>query len=167
MKATFCSISCIGFRYDDVVQIMNNRAGQPNIEQILIETHEVREGFEEARSMVLSNLSRVAETRPNDRFIQDLVKHVEQQKILYEHNFIALWRPTETLMSQDRIAVEKGLQTPPHISMLAHIDAIQQSFIACSELAKIAHRAGSHLRNLARIIHESRTRPWDSLHDVL
>lgn len=44
-------------------------------------------------------------------------------------------------------AAEKGLQTPPHFSILAHVNAIRQPFKACCNLSKVVRRAASHLEN--------------------
>ena len=53
-------------------------------------------------------------------------------------------------MSRDSVAIQAGLQTPPHFSVLAEVHAIQSPFIACEELAKINRKAASHLQNIEK-----------------
>jgi predicted nucleotide-binding protein len=44
-------------------------------------------------------------------------------------------------------ALEKGLVTPPHISVMAKAAALRAPFRACRDLSKVASRIAAHLKN--------------------
>nr|WP_243448330.1 TIR domain-containing protein [Candidatus Thiosymbion oneisti] len=52
-------------------------------------------------------------------------------------------------------AIQAGLHTPPHISVLAQVLAIRYPFTACEELSKLSWRAASHIQNVEK--HKSRS----------
>lgn len=53
-------------------------------------------------------------------------------------------------MSRDSNAIQAGIKTPPHISVMAKVCAIRSPFTACDELGKLARRVASHIENLER-----------------
>jgi predicted nucleotide-binding protein len=136
----------VEYRFGDVVDSINHIAGNPNISQQEKQSAEAQEYFEEAKSEILSCFSIVSESRPNDKFIEDLREKTEKQKILYAKDFIRVRVPSRAV-SRDSTALGQGFQTPPHFSVLANVHALRQPLIACGELSKIASRLASHLKN--------------------
>ncbi|MGA2093030.1 MAG: hypothetical protein ABSH16_06435 [Sedimentisphaerales bacterium] len=136
----------VEYRFGDVIDAINRIAGNPNINKQEKQSAEAQEYFEEAKYKILSCFSIISESRPNDKFIEDLREKVGKQKILYAKDFIRGGTPSRTV-SRDSTAVGQGFQTPPHISVLASIHALRQPLIACGELSKMASRLASHLKN--------------------
>lgn len=154
LKDTFAVEGTTGnwaeYIFQDVVNVINHMAGQPDITQQEKESKEAEEYFEEAKSTILSCFSRISKLTQNDKFIENLRKQAEKQGILYPKDFITYRRPSGSFMSRDTTAIGQGLQTPPHFSVLANINSLRQPFIACDELGKIARRFASHLSNQER-----------------
>jgi len=137
----------VEYTFQDVVNVINHLAGNPDITGHEKEAAKTQEYFEEAKYAILSCFSRISLSRSNDKFIDDLKEKTEKQKILYAKDFISRLRPSSSIMTRDTTALGQGLQTPPHISVLANMHALRQPLIACGELSKIARRVASHLSN--------------------
>ena len=135
------------YRFGDVIDKIKEIAGNPDITPQEKESKEVAEYFEEAQSMVVSQLYSVLKTKSKDKYISDLLDKAEKEKIVTANDFIKYLMPSGSIISRDLAAIEKGLQIPPHFSILAHVSAIRQPFIACCNLSKIVRRAASHLEN--------------------
>lgn len=136
------------YRFKDVEEEIKQNAGNPDISEQEKESQQAKEFFEEAKSSVLSLLSRAIDAKPNDKFMLDLREKTEKEKIFDESDFINAIKPSGQLMSRDMVALEKGLHTPPHINILAQVLALRNPFKACGELAKITQRAASHISNI-------------------
>jgi predicted nucleotide-binding protein len=135
------------YRFGDVIDTIKKFAGNPDITPQEKESKEVEEYFGEAQSAVVSRLYSVLKTKSEDKYISQLLDKAEKGRILYETDVINFLRPSGSIISGDMPAIEKGLQTPPHFSILARVNAIRQPFIACCNLSKIVRMAASHLEN--------------------
>lgn len=148
---TFGSETTVGnwreYGFGEVIDTIKEIAGNPDIAPQEKESKEVAEYFEEAQSVVVSQLHSVLETKSEDKYISQLLDKAENEKIFHANDFIKYLMPSGSIISRDLPAIEKGLQTPPHFSILAHVTAICQPFKACCNLSKIVRRAASHLEN--------------------
>lgn len=140
----------VEYTFQDVVNVINHLAGNPDVAQQEKKAAEAQEFFEEAKYMILSCFSRISEPTANDKFIEDLREKADKQKTLRADEFISYCRPSGSFMSRDTTAVGQGLKTPPHFSVLANVFALRQPLTACGELGKIARRLATHLRNQER-----------------
>ncbi len=76
-------------------------------------------------------------------------------------------------------AIQAGLHTPPHITVLAQILAIRYPFTACEKLSKLSRRAASHIQNVEKhrtqserigtnvFIGHGRSQVWKDLKDFI
>jgi len=140
----------VEYTFQNVVNVINHLAGNPDVAQQEKEAAKAQEFFEEAKYTILSCFSRISELTANDKFIEDLREKVDKQKTLCANDFISYCRPSGSFMSRDTTAVGQGLKTPPHVSVLANVHALRQPLTACGTLGKIARRLASHLRNQER-----------------
>ncbi len=167
------------YRFDDVIDLITQAAGNPDTTQQKEISKETSQAFEESQSGTLSLLSGALETRSNDKFLNDLLSKVERIKVFGANYIIDVMRPKGQMMSRDSVAIQAGLQTPPHLSILAQVHAIQSPFMACEELAKINRRAASHLQNIEKykskserigtnvFIGHGRSQIWKDLKDFI
>jgi predicted nucleotide-binding protein len=100
--------------------------------------------FQEAREEVLSALT-VALEKKEDGFVLRLKSQAEELKITSKFDFARAVQPRGQFMSRDMTAITKGIQTPPHLSIIAEVCTIQNVGECCDKLAKLARRAASHL----------------------
>jgi predicted nucleotide-binding protein len=138
------------YRFDDVVSAVEQLGGDPDISKQEKESETAKEFFEESQSHVLSLLSTVLEQRHGDKFLTDLRDKIQKMKVFRASDFIEALRPSGRLISRDMGAIEKGLCTPPHISVLVDVHAVKHPFKACEELSRVVKRAASHLTNLEK-----------------
>lgn len=137
-------------KFDDVIQLINDKAGNPDLAKIFSDGEKATEIFEEVKSQVLSIVYSNYGTE-NDKFFKGLVEKIEKTKNYTENDFISVRKPKGRMMSRDMIAVEKGLVTPPHIAVLAKAEAAKQPFQTCTELKKNILKLASHIENLEKI----------------
>lgn len=135
------------YRSDDVIEAISQEAGNPDTTQQKNTSKAIASELEDAQSNALSLLSSVIEFRKDDKFLKDILEKVEGMKIYGASDFVEVMRPKGQVMSRDMPAIQAGLHTPPHISVLANVHAIQYPFTACEELSKLSRRAASHLQN--------------------
>ncbi|MBA7479727.1 hypothetical protein ES707_15163 [subsurface metagenome] len=112
------------YRFDDVVNTILKLEGNPDLTKQQEQSKNAREYFDEAQSIVLSILSSFIATTSKDKFIQDLLGKAENEKLLKDTDFVAALRPSSSVMSRDSVAIEKGLLTPPHLSVLIRVNSI-------------------------------------------
>lgn len=137
------------YRFDDVVQLIKDEAGNPDLTTIFTDGEKAKEIFEQVKSQVLSIVYTNFDPE-KDNFLKGLIEKIEKTKNYTESDFVAAHRPTGKMMSRDIIAIEKGLVTPPHMAVLAKAAAAKQPFQTCKELKKHILKLASHLENLEK-----------------
>ncbi|WP_446811705.1 TIR domain-containing protein [Methylomonas sp. 2BW1-5-20] len=136
------------YRFDDVVSLINSKAGNPSIENLFELGKKAEEAFDQAKTATLSLIHAQQHNLEKDKFLTSLVEKIEQAKLLDESDFIDYWRPKGQIISRDMVAIEKGQLVPPHFSVLARVNAAIFPFKACEELKKKIFKVASHIKNL-------------------
>jgi len=134
-------------RFDDVISLIEERAGNPSMDEVIELAQKAEEVFDKAKTETLSLLYSKHEIE-NDKFLAGLIEKIEQSKILDESDFINYWSPKGQMMSRDMVAIEKGSVTPPHFLVLAKANAAIFPFKACKELKKLIIKVSSHIQNI-------------------
>lgn len=138
------------YRYDDVISAIQQHAGNPDTKEQENKASIAREVFEESQSQVLSLLLGAINIRKNDKFLQDISTKIERMKVFGTNEFVEVMRPKGQIISRNMPAIQAGLHTPPHISVIAHVLAIKYPFTACEDLSKLSRRAASHIQNVEK-----------------
>ncbi len=105
--------------------------------------------FENGKADLISILSAAASSR-SDTYLSKLLEKAEKLDYFSTHRALQVYRPSGKFMSGDMTALSGGLQTPPHIELLAEVAAMSSVFDAAGEGAQIAKQAASHLERTAR-----------------
>lgn len=113
------------------------------------------ETFDHSREEFLSIATITLENKP-DPFLSRLKTQVETLKIRGKFDYARALQPAGKFISRDSIAIGQGFQTPPHISVLSEVTALENAPAQCGELAKILRRAASHLETRDRHQYEKR-----------
>ena len=154
MMDTFAIQDTIGewreYRFEDVISATEKLAGNPDVHLQEERADSVAEYFEEAQARVNSILSSALTKRKDDKFLSNITEKVAKLKIFRASEFIEALRPKGQIISRDMPAIQAGLHTPPHLSVLASVHAIRYPFTVCKELSKLSRHAASHLQNLEK-----------------
>ena len=154
MMDTFAIRDTVGdwreYRFDDVVSAIQQYAGNPDTQKQEAQSSTAREVFEESQFQVLSLISGILEVRKDDKFLRDLSEKIEKMKVFGATDFVAVMRPPGQMMSRDMPAIQAGLHTPPHISVIAQVHSIRYPFTVCEDLSKLSRRAASHIQNVEK-----------------
>ena len=98
----------------------------------------------------LTALSVIESAGSSDTFLTRLGVAVEELRILHSSDVINAHRPSGQLASLDMVAAGQGHWTPPHISLLARVHAVQYALGEVARLGEFARQAGSHLARRQR-----------------
>ncbi|MDP9202385.1 MAG: nucleotide-binding protein [Gemmatimonadota bacterium] len=145
-------------QFDEVVGHIERLAGNPDMSEAESESNQAAELFDEARSTAVSKLTVASQRLEGDTFLVDLLSKAQKLRIFNQADFIEHARPSGQVISRDMAAIEGGFQTPPHFAVLSRVYALGHPFAACRELAKLAERAASHLKDL-----ETKTRKGERI----
>jgi predicted nucleotide-binding protein len=132
------------FTFDQVRAHIFAVAGVKSLDDAEEFAKKAGESFQEAREEVLSVLTLAIQKAANP-FLDRLKSQVDGLKLTSKFDFARAAHPRGQFMTRDMHAVQHGIQTPPHLSVIAEVCAIQNATDRCSELAKVARRAASHL----------------------
>lgn len=137
------------YDFDFVYNEILKRANSPDLLEIKNLSEETKQKLNNRQSEILSILETLLKSN-DDNFLNKLLDNVEQIKVYSERDFIDAMSPSGKLFSRDSLALSQGLKPPPHICVLAEVEAIFSAKEACEKLAKIAPKAASHLRRVSK-----------------
>ncbi len=105
--------------------------------------------FDRAKSDLVSALHAYNAGNP-DSYLGKLLAEAEKLDSLSEREALLAFRPSGKFMTHDTVVVTAGLQTPPHIQVLAEMVALTTVFDAASQGQSIASKAASHIERLEK-----------------
>jgi predicted nucleotide-binding protein len=132
------------FTFDQVRSHVFAAAGIKSLEDAEESASNLNQAFKDAREEIMSTLT-LATQKADDPFLSRLNGQVEAMKLASKFDHARAVQPRGQLMSRDMHAIQHGIQTPPHLSVIAEVSGIQNATDSCRSLAKVARRAASHL----------------------
>jgi predicted nucleotide-binding protein len=134
----------VEYTFDGVRDTIFSSAGVTSLVALEKFANHAKEVFENAREEFLSVVT-VSLENESDPFLARLKGQAEDLKLTNKFDFAKAIQPKGSFMSRDSLAVTQGMQTPPHLSVLAEVCALKNPTQQCEKLAKIIRRAASHL----------------------
>lgn len=183
MKELFANQGTIGrwgeYDFEALTTEIKRRAKIPNLTELENSANKAAEAFEDAQAELLSLLTPVLADHEGDKFLTDLVEKIRNEHVFGYNGFVQAFRPRGQQMSRDMVAIQAGLETPPHFSVLAEMGAIKSPYTSSANLSKWARRAASHVENLTKkenaservgtnvFIGHGRSKVWRDLKDFV
>lgn len=179
---SFTGLGSVGdwqeFRFDEVIGHIRNSAGNPDLSAAhrLVDTSST--AFDTSKAEIVSVLEIELAKQP-DAFLAKLKADIESIEPMSKMDFVRIWQPQGQIVSRDMIAIGQGSRVPPHIDVLAEVNAIGQSFNICQAAADIAKKAASHIERKERskakaarigtnvFIGHGRSKEWRELKDFI
>lgn len=128
---------------------IKQRAGI-NTEPLTDDANKMKIAFEDCQGDLLSLITPISTDHERDTFLQDIVSKMQKIKVFSYNDFIQVFKPKGQQMSRDMPAIQAGLEIPPHIAVLAEMNAIKSPYDACESLSRLARRAASHIDNITK-----------------
>jgi len=165
------------YSFDAVYDELKRAVSKSDFDSLVEAANETEAKVRELRENLLSILESIAEVS-DDTYLTRLVDDAKKTSPISASKFVKYLRPSGKLMSMDMVAIQGGLQTPPHIALLAQIKAMQSPFTVAENLAKLAKRAERHIISRSRVprrevpgtkvfIGHGRAIPWRDLKDFI
>jgi predicted nucleotide-binding protein len=137
------------YTFDDIYDTLLNIVPESRYEAFVNSSKEVNEKVDDLRQSLLSILDILA-TRSNDTYFENLLQEVKETYPISARLFENSLKPIGEFRSRDNVAIQGGLQTPPHIALLAQIKSLESPFTVAAEISKISNQAQRHLLNQSR-----------------
>lgn len=169
----------VEYSFEDVVDEIKQKAKVSEIVDLRNSAKEVAEAFDDAQAELLSLLTPIIADHEQDKFLSDMVEKIEKEVVFSYNDFIEVAKPKGSQMSRDMVAIQAGLEIPPHISVLVETAAIKSPYTSCDNLSKLARRAASHVENAVKkeitserigtnvFIGHGRSKVWKELKDFI
>jgi hypothetical protein len=149
----------VQYDYDDVIALIEQKAGNPKINELEQEAKEAAEKFEELKFQMNSILTSIFKKTEEDAIFSKLKKDIDELKIVGASEFVTYLQPSGQMVSRDMLAIEKGFITPPHIKVLSCVFSIEQPFSVCADFLKLIKRLETHLANTSYVDNSSDSKP--------
>lgn len=137
------------YEFDSIIQTIQKLAKNPDISMAAKASLKAEKIFDQLKSDILSIIETQL-SRQNDAFLSKLKLEIEELKPQSKSEVTNYCSPKGQLITRDAIATGQGLQTPPHIDVLAEVISIRTRFGVCRTASEIARKAASHIERLQR-----------------
>jgi predicted nucleotide-binding protein len=134
------------YTFDDIYDKLLNVVPELRHEAFVNAAREAKEKVDDLQQNLLSILDVLAASS-NDTYFENLLQKAKETSPISARLFQKACQPTGQFMSSDYVAIQAGIQTPPHIALLAHIKSLESPFNVAAEISKIASQAQRHLLN--------------------
>ena len=105
------------YAYDEVINVITEHAGDPDLDEILSKSKAAKEEFDEAKANALSILSVHLSNHENDSFISDIKSQIDSLSTHTRADIVRTLQPRGQLISRDSRALTQGFQnSTPHSS---------------------------------------------------
>lgn len=131
------------YDWDEVIRIIKKRAGNPDTEPTLGFRQKASEQILWRRKDLLSILDIESNESPS-QFLNELKKEADELSLPTEQETLWSWAPQEPT-TDDKRAMQEGLRAPPHLAVLARVEATQNTVATIVALRDIARQAESHI----------------------
>lgn len=138
------------YSFDAVYDVLKRNVPESDFDSLVEAANDSGPKVRELSENLLSILESIAEVS-GDTYLTRLVDNVKEISPISATEVVNYLRPSGKFMSLDTVAIQDGLQTPPHIALLAQIKAMQSPFTVADNLAKLAKRAERHIVTRRRI----------------
>ncbi len=132
------------YKFDDVVQLVKTKAGNPDLTAVEASSEEVATAFADERSRFESLTSSATEGL-DDPYIDNLRKQARDLTVLRINDGIRAQLPQRDFVSRDAVAISAGLKVAPHQKILAEVIALRGPFAQSERLSRLATLAADHL----------------------
>lgn len=140
----------VEYNFDALYEELTNTQSPKTLNELNDLAVSANEGIDEIREKLLSIIDATF-LNDEDQYLERLKKDAEECHVLSISDFIKYLRPSGDFLSRDMVALQAGLQTPPHILLQAKLFAIEAPRNSAQTLRKIAQRLTKHLANKSRM----------------
>lgn len=132
----------------EVIAKIERQAGNPNKKPIVALIQESNLAFQRDKQSLLSIIDILIE-QSSSAYLIEIKEQLNNLQIKRESDFLKAWRTDPPYKTNDLRALQQGgLMTPPHLSFLCQVYAMEYSLNQIRALGDIAERVQAHLNRL-------------------
>ncbi len=145
------------YDFDAVYSAITSIGAPQSVQQLQELRTQTKDQLDEIRESLISIIESTLSIG-EDAYLERLKKDVEGCVAHSVKDFVNYVRPSGKFVSRDTVALQAGLQTPPHICVQAEMFAVEAPKNSAVSLRKAAIRLSQHLENKSRA-HIRKTTP--------
>lgn len=149
---TFASTGSVGdwveYTRQDVERALDARRSPADESTAVDKAQDAFRAFGMIKLRLESILVVIAESRPDDEFIQKTATRLPTTKLLTAQEIVSSWSP-KTVASRDSRAIMAGIQLPVHKVALARVEFVRITAMSCRRLAGVVRGVVQHLELVA------------------
>jgi predicted nucleotide-binding protein len=134
----------VEYTYKDVYEHLKGQTTGLGLDELIELANSVGETLGKLREDLISILSAVADGA-HDSYLQNLVDRSRDTRLLGVPAIVETLAPHGQFFSRDMTAVTSGIQTPPHVYLLAQVRAVRLRLDVAKSLGRLSSQAASHL----------------------
>ena len=135
----------IEYSRDEVIGRIIKQAESPDTGPAFALKDEASRAIQKHRMTLLSILD-LELSSSGSSFLSDIKARVSELAPITETELVSRWRPKQT--TGDRRAVMGGIQTPPHLAVLARIYDIENTLNAAKDLGDLSRQSANHVARM-------------------
>lgn len=144
------------YTYRDVYDHLKSQTTGLGLDELIELANAVGEDLSKYREELISILSAVCEGA-DDEYLANLKEKSQKTRLHNVEDFVKRYQPHGQFFSRDMVAMTSGFQTPPHIYLLAQVEAVKDRRHTTEALSRIASQAASHLERRRSARRDART----------
>jgi predicted nucleotide-binding protein len=141
----------VEYAFRDVMDEIYRRADNPELNSARQHADALSQNFESAKQHTLSMLSLALAERPDD-YMQGIMTEATNLEPVTEKAIVEAMMPKNSVMSRDMTALQQGLQSPPHINVIACTIALEWPYKVNERLVELCRRAASHIARQEQVM---------------
>ncbi len=147
----------VEYTHKDIYDHLSQQTTGVGLEELITLANSVGDDISSGREELISILSAICE-QSDEAYLRNLKERAEKTKLLSVENCVKRYQPHGSFFSRDMVAMTNGMQTPPHIYLLAQLDAIKDRRETASLLSKLSKQVVTHLSRRRSAKHEACTK---------
>lgn len=124
------------YQFDDVVSYILENSNAPSIETINTNQEEIIKCFEQAKRKTLLLVGLLLKKNNSDEFLNDISIKIKGTVVFDTAACVHMSMPKGNLQTRDQRAIDDGINTPPHIFVMAQTTASASPYLSCRALAE-------------------------------
>jgi hypothetical protein len=146
----------VEYTYNNIYEHLRQQTTGVGLDDLITLANSVGDDISSGQEELVSILSAICEEN-DEEYLRSLRERTEKTKLFSVEDYVRRYQPHGSFFSRDTVALTNGMQTPPHIYLLAQLDAIKGRKETAFLLSKLSKQTVTYLSRRQSARREART----------